>query len=118
MCRIPCPRGPILCGVRYHPRRAGDTDNAFGYRLSGDFQAELARLGARHLLIRPHCPWQNGKAERFIQTMQREWSYAQLSRSNTARSAALPAWLEQYNTRRPHEALGRRPPISRLSPML
>ena len=93
------------------------TDNAFGYRLSGDFQAELARLGARHLLIRPHCPWQNGKAERFLQTMQREWSYAQVYRSNTARAEALPAWLEEYNTRRPHEALGRRPPISRLSPM-
>jgi transposase len=36
------------------------TDNAFAYRLSNDFQAALARLGARHVLIRPHCPWQNG----------------------------------------------------------
>ena len=37
------------------------TDNAFCYRLSHDFQAVMARLGARHVLIRPHCPWQNGK---------------------------------------------------------
>ncbi|NKY06258.1 transposase, partial [Cellulomonas hominis] len=32
------------------------------------------------------------------------------------RAAALAPWLEHYNTRRPHIALGGRPPISRLSP--
>jgi transposase InsO family protein len=94
------------------------TDNAFGYRLSSDFQAQLARLGARHILIRPHCPWQNGKAERFIRTLQAEWSYARIYRSNTERATALPQWLEHYNTARPHQGLGGSTPISRLSPML
>ena len=58
------------------------TDNAFGYRLSHDFQAALARLGARHVLIRPHCPWQNGKVERLNRTLQREWAYPRPFLSN------------------------------------
>ena len=37
------------------------SDNAFGYRKSVAFAAVLADLGARHILIRPHCPWTNGK---------------------------------------------------------
>lgn len=94
------------------------SDNAFGYRLSNDFQAQLVRLGARHVLIRPHCPWQNGKAERFIRTLQAEWSYARIYRSNTERATALPQWLEYYNTARPHQGLGGSTPISRLSPMV
>ena len=94
------------------------TDNALGYRRSSHFQAQLARLGARHLLIRPHCPWQNGKAERFIRTLQHEWAYATVYRTHAERAAALPAWLEHYNTGRPHQALGGQPPISRLSPTL
>ena len=41
------------------------TDNHFSYRLSNDFQTVLRGLGAKHVLIRPHCPWQNGKVERL-----------------------------------------------------
>lgn len=37
------------------------TDNHFSYRLSADVAAVTGALGAKHLLIRPHCPWQNGK---------------------------------------------------------
>jgi transposase InsO family protein len=93
------------------------TDNAFCYRLSHDFQAIMARLGARHVLIRPHCPWQNGKVERLNRTLLREWAYSQVFTSNAQRTEALPDWLEYYNTRRRHQALGGRAPISRLSPM-
>jgi transposase InsO family protein len=93
------------------------TDNAFAYRLSHDFQAALERLGARQVLIRPHCPWQNGKVERFIRTLQAEWAYRRPFTSNTERAQALPEWISYYNTRRRHSALGGRAPISRLSPM-
>jgi transposase InsO family protein len=93
------------------------SDNAFAYRLSRDFQAALVRLGARHVLIRPHCPWQNGKVERLNRTLLREWAYSQVFTSNAQRAQALPDWLEYYNTRRRHQALGGRAPISRLSPM-
>jgi len=91
------------------------SDNAMNYRRSVAFQGVLADLGARHILIRPHCPWTNGKVERLNRTLLREWAYSQIFRSNAARAARLPEWLEYYNTRRRHSALGGLPPISRLS---
>ncbi len=92
------------------------TDNAWCYRRSREFTAALAGLGARHKLIRPHCPWQNGKVERFNRTLAAEWAYRQVFTSNTQRTRRLAPWLEYYNTRRPHTALGGHPPITRLSP--
>lgn len=92
------------------------TDNHFSYRLSPDFQGVLRDLGARHVLIRPHCPWQNGKVERLNRTLLVEWAYRRPYRSNAQRTRALAAWLRRYNTERPHSALGGLPPISRLSP--
>ena len=92
------------------------TDNAWCYRHSRDFAAALADLDARHKLIRPHCPWQNGKVERFNRTLATEWAYQQVFTSNTQRTHRLAPWLEYYNTQRPHTALGGHPPISRLSP--
>jgi transposase InsO family protein len=91
------------------------TDNAFNYRLSRDFQLALMGLGARHVLIRPHCPWTNGKAERLNRTLLAEWAYARPWLSNKERAAALAGWLEHYNRERPHGALGGLPPISRVS---
>jgi transposase InsO family protein len=91
------------------------TDNAFNYRRSADFQRVLLELGARHLLIRPHCPWQNGKAERLNRTLQIEWAYRRAYTSNSQRTRALARWLRHYNNVRPHSALGGRSPVSRLS---
>ncbi|RRD46300.1 transposase [Tessaracoccus sp. OH4464_COT-324] len=73
-------------------------------------------LGARHIFIRPHCPWQNGKVERFNRSLQTEWVYRQIFTSNADRSAALVLWFENYSTGRRHTALGGLSPISRLSP--
>lgn len=91
------------------------TDNHLSYRRSTDVRDAVNSLGARHVFIRPHCPWQNGKVERFNRTLQTEWAYRQVFLSNADRSAALAPWLEFYNTRRRHSALGGLPPISRLS---
>ncbi len=52
------------------------TDNAMNYRLSGDFQAALTALGAKHVLTRPPSPWQDGNAERFDRTLQEGWAYS------------------------------------------
>jgi transposase InsO family protein len=92
------------------------TDNAFAYRHSTAFAQAAAAIGARQKFIRPHCPWQNGKVERFNRTLATEWAYRQVFTTNDERAAALAPWLEQYNTRRRHTALGGLPPISRLSP--
>lgn len=92
------------------------TDNAFAYRHSAAFQAAVADLGARQKFIRPHCPWQNGKVERFNRTLQTEWAYRQPFTSNQQRRDALAPWLEHYNTERRHTALEGQPPTSRVSP--
>lgn len=92
------------------------TDNAMNYRHSRDFQAALAALGAKHVLTRPHSPWQNGKAERFNRTLQEGWAYRQPFTSNQDRTDTLSPWLNHYNYDRPHTACGGRPPISRVSP--
>ena len=91
------------------------TDNAKNYVLSKSFQAALVGLGARHKLTRPYRPQTNGKAERFNRTMINEWAYGRPYRTNDERLAELPAWLEHYNTTRPHTGIGNRPPIDQLN---
>jgi transposase InsO family protein len=91
------------------------TDRAFAYARSSAFQAALTDLGARHLMTRPYRPQTNGKVERFHRTMVDEWAYARLYDSNARRLAALPRWVDAYNRRRPHTALGGLTPAARLS---
>lgn len=92
------------------------TDNHWSYTRSSDVAGVLANLRAKHNLIKPHCPWQNGKVERFNRTLATEWAYRQIFTSNNERSAALPDFLDYYNHQRRHSAIGGQPPISRLSP--
>ncbi|MEX1906802.1 IS481 family transposase [Janibacter sp. Y6] len=123
---LPDEKGPtcavfLLRAARYFAGHGVDrierviTDNHLSYRRSRDFAAAVAALGAAHKFIRPHCPWQNGKVERFNRTLQVEWAYRQVFLTNADRAAALAPWLEFYNTGRRHSALGGLPPISRLS---
>ncbi len=90
------------------------SDNAFAYRKSTAFKAVLAGHGARHILTPPYTPRWNGKVERFIQTLKREWAYAHSWPNSAERSRALASFLRYYNRRRPHSSLGDRPPISRV----
>jgi len=89
------------------------TDNGSAYRSTAHALACRA-LGIRHLRTQPYRPQTNGKAERFIRTMLREWAYAGVYGSSPERARALSGWLERYNFRRRHGALGHRPPIQRL----
>jgi transposase InsO family protein len=88
------------------------TDNAPGY-VSDAFGATAARRRIRHVRSRPQHPQTNGKAERFIQTMIREWAYVTPYPSSWRRTRALRPWLRYYNTARPHTALGYQPPCAR-----
>jgi transposase InsO family protein len=90
------------------------TDNAWIYVRSGAMRQLLTRHEIRHLTTKPYRPRTNGKVERFHQTMAREWAYGLTYRSHRDRAAALPHWLDHYNTARPHSSLGNRPPISRV----
>jgi transposase InsO family protein len=89
------------------------TDNGSAYRSTVHALACRA-LGIRHLRTGPYRPQTNGKAERFIRTMLGGWAYGALYRNSTERTAALDGWLDYYNHRRKHAALGHKPPITRL----
>jgi transposase InsO family protein len=88
------------------------TDNAMTYTHSRGLADLFAALGIRHLRTRPRRPQTNGKAERFIGTLLREWAYARLFRSNDERLRSLAAWVESYNRRRPHAGLAGQTPMS------
>jgi transposase InsO family protein len=90
------------------------TDNGTGYRSKAHAEA-VAELEIKHLRTRPYRPRTNGKAERFIQTLQVEWAYAASYQNHHQRAAALGPWLTYYNCKRPHSALGHKPPASRLN---
>jgi transposase InsO family protein len=90
------------------------SDNGAPYR-STAWATWCADHNIRHLRTRPYRPQTNGKAERLIQTMLREWAYAATYRDSQHRIHALTPWLDYYNNRRPHGALGHKPPISRLT---
>jgi transposase InsO family protein len=89
------------------------SDNGSGY-VSRAFRATCLAAGVRHLRTRAYTPRTNGKAERFIQTLQREWAYAQAYSSSQDRRAALRPWLRYYNEQRPHASLQYQVPSSRL----
>ena len=90
------------------------TDNAKAYHSHVWLQAS-GRLGIERRYTRIYRPRTNGKAERFIQTLLREWAYARSYHSSSTRARALGGYLRWYNRRRPHSSLGARPPISRVS---
>ena len=89
------------------------TDNGPGYR-SRVFAAACRAARLAHRRTRPYTPRTNGKAERFIRTLLREWAYGPAFHSSGQRTAALDRWLHYYNWHRRHRGLGGAPPISRL----
>jgi transposase InsO family protein len=89
------------------------TDNGAGYR-STIHAIACRALRVKHLRTRAYRPQTNGKAERFIRTMLAGWAYGAIYRTSAERRAALPGWLDWYNTQRPHGALSHKPPLARL----
>jgi transposase InsO family protein len=76
------------------------TDNGAPYKKR--WREALQANGMQARYTRPYRPQTNGKAERAIRTMLAEWAYAKPFTSNAARCAALPQYLDHYNTRRYH----------------
>ena len=92
--------------------RALLTDNGSCYR-SRHFRHACQSLGLQHRFTRPYTPRTNGKAERFIQTLMREWVYAKHWKDSDERDLHLKPWMDYYNYLRPHGSLNYQPPISR-----
>lgn len=89
------------------------TDNG-GCYIAPSFGELCHDLRLRHVRTRPYTPRTNGKAERFIQTLLREWAYRFRYSSSRQRCDILKPYLHFYNHHRGHTSLGRQPPVSRL----
>jgi transposase InsO family protein len=85
------------------------TDNGSCYR-SREFAKVCLRFRVRHLFTKPYRPQTNGKAERFIQTLLREWAYSRPYRNSAIRRQKLPEWIRFYNRQRSHASLKGRSP--------
>lgn len=90
------------------------TDNGVGY-ISHLFRDGAIALGQRHIRTRPYTPKTNGKAERFIKTLQEEWAYGRPFNSSQERNQWLPKWLNIYNCERKHGGINFKTPISRVN---
>jgi transposase InsO family protein len=89
------------------------TDNGGCYR-SHEFAAACDELGIGHRFTRPYRPQTNGKAERMVRTLLKEWAYARPFADTADRIALLPRFLDFYNRVRPHWSLSGQPPMSRV----
>lgn len=89
------------------------TDNGSPFR-SRAFRVLCVQLGIKHKFTRPYTPRTNGKVERMIQTLLREWAYRFRYESSAERKQWLYPYLHFYNYHRAHSSLGDNPPISRL----
>jgi len=89
------------------------SDNGSAYK-SHAWRDTCAELGIKAKKTRPYRPQTNGKIERFHRTLS-GWAFDRYYPSEHARRTALPAWLHRYNHHRPHTAIGRATPISRLA---
>ena len=93
------------------------SDNGSAY-ISKAFAKACSVLKLKHIRTRPYTPRTNGKAERFIQTLCKEWAYAMPFQNSQERNAWLPRYLSIYNRIRKHSALGSRSPQQRLNELL
>ena len=90
------------------------SDNGSCYR-STLWRQTCADLGITVKKTQPYRPQTNGKIERFHRTLAEGWAFKKFYNTESARLAALPAWIHNYNHHRPHSAIGKVAPITRLN---
>jgi transposase InsO family protein len=101
------------CSLGAKPKRLL-TDNGSAFRAKS-FSRVCAGLELKHRFTKPYRPQTNGKAERFIQSALREWAYGFVYKSSDERADTLREWIHHYNWHRPHQGIGGKAPMSRLS---
>jgi transposase InsO family protein len=71
----------------------------------------LGSLGTGTLYIEPGSPWENGYCESFNGKLRDELLNGEIFYSLKEAQIVIEQWRVEYNTRRPHSALGYRPPV-------
>ncbi len=69
--------------------------------------------GITHILTAPRSPTTTGKVERWHKTLRREFLDGKVFASLDDAQAQLDVWVHHYNFERPHQSIGRVPPIER-----
>jgi len=112
-CRFLANMHAYFCSLGAKPQRLL-TDNGSPFRAKS-FNHVCTELELKHRFTKPYRPQTNGKAERFIQSALREWAYGFVYNTSSERAAMLQDWNHHYNWHRPHQGIGGKAPMSRLS---
>jgi putative transposase len=70
----------------------------------------LSRVGVNTLYIEPGSPWENGYSESFNGKLRDELLNGEIFYTLREAQIMIERWRREYNTVRPHSALGYRPP--------
>ena len=95
----------ILRGVPGHVR----SDNGPEF-IAKAVQAWITAVGAKTAYIAPGSPWENGFVESFNARLRDELLDGEIFYSLKEAQTVIESWRNHYNTKRPHSALGYRPP--------
>ncbi|HEU6455323.1 MAG TPA: IS3 family transposase [Roseateles sp.] len=74
------------------------------------YTALVRSYGLQQEFITPYCPQQNGMVERVIRTLKEQCIHRHRFESQQHASRVIADWIQFYNTRRPHQALGMKTP--------
>lgn len=66
--------------------------------------------GLNQEFITPHCPQQNGMVERLIRTLKEQCAHRHRFENQRHALRVIGDWIQFYNHRRPHQALGMKTP--------
>ena len=80
-----------------------------------EFTAQAVRdwvgaVGAKTAYIEPGSPWKNGYCESFNGRFRDELLHGAIFYNLREAKIIIEQWRQHYNTKRPHSALGYRPP--------
>ena len=78
--------------------------------IARELQRWLANVGTRTLYIERGSPWENGYCESFNGKLRDELLNGEIFYSLKEAQILIERWRREYNTERPHSALGYRPP--------
>ncbi len=73
-------------------------------------RAWINAVGAKTAYIEPGSPWENGYCESFNARFRDELLDGEIFHTLKEAQIIIEIWRKHYNTKRPHSALGYRPP--------